>query len=278
MKKKLNIPFIISSIIFVCALIGFICYLFKTDKEEKALEKVAEKYSDKAEDLAESSEEGLRYYLIDGEAVQEGFKDLYISNSDVRAWVKIKDTPINYPVMYTPDDEEYYIHRGFDGNYSFGGCIFAGAGSDFDSPSDNIITYGHHMNNSSMYHDIDKYEDEEYYKKHKYITFNTIKQTGKYEVIAAFRTKIYPEDYEGFVYWKFINASNKEEFKEYVDNCKNLTPYNIPASAEFGDQLITLSTCAYHTYNGRFVVVAKRIEGKEIDYEKEPIKVIDTGK
>lgn len=276
MKKK-NIPFLLSFLLFITGVLCLILYLFRIKAEDEAFANIrgARKASEEKTEEKKDEDEGLNYYLISGEPVQEGLKDVYLKNRDVIGWIKIDGTPIDYPIMYTPDDIEYYIHRGFDKEYSFGGCIFAGEGTSIDRPSDNIITYGHHMIDKSMYHEIDRYEDEEYYKAHKYLTFDTLRQTGKYEVIASFRTQIYPEDYDGFVYWKFVNAKDENEFNDFIEGCKSLSSVGIPTTAEYGDQLLTLSTCAYHTHNGRFVVVAKRVEGDEIDLEKEPKGVIE---
>ncbi len=286
-KKKLNIPFLFFTFIFISGIVSMIVYFVLTHKEDKAFDKVrsllkeetvVDKENDKDnEENKENKEDSLKYYLIDGKIVQEEFKDLYIQNSDIIGWIKIDDTPVDYPVMYTPKDEEFYIHRDFEKNYSFGGCIFAGLGADIERPSDNIITYGHHMADASMYHDIDRYENEDYYKEHKYIRFDTLRQTGIYEVIAAYRTKVYAEEdnYTGFAYWKFVNAGSEKDYDNFIENSKSLTPYTIDTTASYGDQLLTLSTCAYHDMNGRFVVVAKRIEGKEVNTEKEPEKVIE---
>ena len=141
-----------------------------------------------------------------------------------------------------------------------------------------MIIYGHHMADSSMFHDLDRYEDESYYQEHKYIKFDTLTRTGTYEVIAAYRTEVHSdkENYKGFEYWKFINAGKEKDFNEYVSNCKARTPYKIDVTASYGDHLISLSTCAYHTTNGRFVVVAKQIDGKEIDLSEEPIDEIES--
>ncbi len=284
MRKKSNIPFLISACIFILSLIAMGAYFLTIKSEEKKLHIVRNKInaeaSEKEMNTEKGKEEGLDYYIIDGVAVQEKFKDLYISNNDFIGWIKIDGTPIDYPVMYTPNDEQFYLHRDFDKNYSFGGCIFTGLGSSIEGPSDNIITYGHHMIDSSMYHDIDKYEDEEYYKKHRYIKFDTLRQTGTYEVIAAYRTEVHSveEKYQGFEYWKFTKAKNEKDFEDFVNNSKALTPYTIDSTAKYGDHLLTLSTCAYHTTNGRFVVVAKRISGKEIDFEKKEIEEIRSEK
>ena len=61
-----------------------------------------------------------------------------------------------------------------------------------------------------------------------------------------------------FKYYDFINAKDKDEFDEYVSKVKSKTPYKIDTTAEYGDKLVTLSTCAYHASEGRYVVVAKR--------------------
>lgn len=227
-------------------------------------------------DKEDEEEQTLDYYLIDNKVVQVEFKDLYLANQDTVGWLKIDDTPVDYPVMYTPEDEEYYIHKDFDKNYSASGSIFIGSGADITRPSENMILYGHHMFNNTMFKPLDKYADEDYYKEHKYITFDTLRQTGTYEIIAAFRTKIYYSKEEGFMYYTYTDLQNKEDFDEYIANCNKIKLYDTDATAEYGDQLITLSTCAYHTYNGRFVVVAKRIDGLEVDTEKDPIEVIST--
>lgn len=275
-KKKVNIPFLISAFIFAGALICFVWYMFSIHLEDSGFESLREKLikTDEArEDKdGEEAEESLSYYLINGTVVQEEFKDLYLENNDIMGWIKIDDTKLDYPVMITPEEPEYYIHKNFSGEYSFDGTPFAGAGTDYKGPDNNMIIYGHHLVNNMMFSVIDDYESEDFYKQHKYITFDTLRQTGTYEVIGAFRSQVYGTSYKGFVYYTHLDMS-KEEFEDYVENVKNLTPYET-AAAEYGDQLITLSTCAYHTPNGRYVLVAKRIDGLEVDLDKEPIEVI----
>lgn len=277
-KKKVNIPFLISAFIFAGALICFVWYMFSIHLEDSGFESLREKLikTDEArEDKdGEEAEESLSYYLINGTVVQEEFKDLYLENNDIMGWIKIDDTKLDYPVMITPEEPEYYIHKNFSGEYSFDGTPFAGAGTDYKGPDNNMIIYGHHLVNNMMFSTLDDYESEEFYKQHRYITFDTLRQTGTYEVIGAFRTQVYPTSYTGFVFYNHLDMS-KDEFDDYVSNVKSLTPYKT-SSSEYGDQLITLSTCAYHTSNGRFVVVAKRIGGLEVDLDKEPIEVIKT--
>lgn len=272
-RKRYKVLFIISFVIFIFSLGALVWYLGLVKTEEKAFKEPRKLVPESGE--PRGKEEGLGYYLIDGVIVQEGLKNLYLENNDTIGWISIENTPIDYPVMQTSSDEQYYIHRGFDKEYSFAGCIFASSGSDIVKPSDNIILYGHHMISKSMFTPLDGYKEEDFLKKHKYITFNTLRQTGTYEVIAAFPTQIYASEEDGFMYYSHTYMDEKE-FGYYIDSCKELTPYNIEPTAVYGDELITLSTCAYHTSNGRFVVVAKRIDGKEVDLDKKPIEVIET--
>ena len=165
---------------------------------------------------------------------------------------------IDYPVMHHPTDNNYYLHRDFDKNWSDPGTIYVDTRCDIETPGDNLIIYGHNMKSGKMFASLFRFEKEEYYKKYKYIRFDTIHEKAIYEIIAAFRTEIYPEDYTGFKYYEYLNISNETSFNNYVENCRRLTPYET-SSAEYGDKLITLSTCAYHDENGRYVVVAKKV-------------------
>ncbi len=203
--------------------------------------------------------EEIKYIDFDGTLVQKKYARLYRQNNDFIGWIKIEDTDIDYPVMQSMYEEEYYIYRDFEKQSSSAGTLFADTSSDIVM-SDNILIYGHNMHTGKMFHDLLEYENEDFYKDHKTFTFNTIHGDGTYEVIAAFRTKIYEVDYTGFKYYQFFDASSEEEFMSYVKNCVSMTPYTIVNDVKYGDKLITLSTCAYHTTNGRFVVVAKKIE------------------
>ena len=89
------------------------------------------------------------------------------------------------------------------------------------------------------------------------IQFDTLTQHGEYEIIAVFKTVVYSP--EGFRYYDFVNAENAEAFDEYIAKCKELALYDTGVTAEYGDKLITLSTCEYSAQNGRLVVVAKKV-------------------
>ena len=178
-------------------------------------------------------------------------------NSDVVGWIKIENTNIDYPVMQNGD---YYLHRNIYKNYSSHGTPYLAEYCNIQY-SDNLIIYGHHMNDNSMFAQLDNYKKHSFYEDHKYIKFysyyncKTIEKT--YEVAIAFKTVVYSD--KGFKYYNYTNFSDVQELNDFIENCRKLEFYNTGIDINYGDKLITLSTCEYSQKNGRIVVVAKQI-------------------
>lgn len=267
MKKRWINVLMIICILVAAGCGGYLAYYYYTSaKSEGAVDKLRNSIVAENEDTFlkdKDSEKGPEMVEIDGVRVQKKFEELYRENSDFMGWLTIGDTHIDYPVMYTPsskDGGEYYIHRNFDGEYSAAGLPFIDCNCQLESPTDNVIIYGHNMNAGTMFHDLLKYEDQDFYEAHKTFTFDTIYGNGKYEVVAFFRGQILPEESKKFKYYEFVNAGSKEEFDQYVKNLKNMSIIDTGVEVSYGDKLITLSTCAYHVTDGRFVVVAKKVQ------------------
>lgn len=181
---------------------------------------------------------------------------IYAQNDDFAGWLSIDGTNINYPVMLTPDNPNYYLRRAFDETYSRYGVPYIQEDC-IPGQSDNIIIYGHHMDDGSMFADLCKYEDQEFYKTHSQIRFDTLESFGEYEIIAVFKTVVYTDD--GFPYYRFVSAQSETDFDAFIAQCKALALYDTGITAEYGDHLLTLSTCEYSRTNGRMVVVARQV-------------------
>ncbi len=230
-------------------------YVLNGIREQSALEQVGALRSDGREDL-----------VTDKGTVIGKYVDLYLKNKDLIGWVTVDDTKIDYPVMQTQDDPEFYLHRNFGKEYTDSGTPFLDAASDIFKPTSNFLVYGHHMKNGTMFKDLLKYDDVEFYRKHKNFKFDTIYKGGQgtYRVIAAGYSQIYPEDSDKFKYYQYAGMTTEERFNEYISGVKSLSVYDTGETAEYGDQLVTLSTCAYHTEDGRFFVVGKRTDAKQV--------------
>ena len=203
------------------------------------------------ESTSDTSGAGIPDAIIETEPVSE-YQVLFDYNPDFVGWIQIEDTVINYPVVQTPDRPEYYLHRDFDGEYNDRGCLFADALCDVDD-SDNLIIYGHHMNDGSMFAGLLNYEQRSFWESHWKIRFDTLTEHRTYEIFAVFRTTASVG--QGFPYHQFIHAENADDFDAYVADCKALSLYDTGIIPEYGDQLICLSTCEYTRENGRFVVM-----------------------
>lgn len=190
------------------------------------------------------------------------YKELWQENKDMWGWLTIEGTPIDYPVMYTPKDPEYYLHRGFDKGYAYSGCLFIGEGC---SPvGSHVIVYGHNMENGTMFSTLPYYWDPAYYEQHKTIRFDTVIQEGTFRVMAAFYSQAYQEEDEGsFRYHLYPSLDDPEVFAEYVQKAKESSLYDTGVTAEYGQRILTLSTCSYHISDGRFAVVAVEVPPEE---------------
>ena len=189
-------------------------------------------------------------------------KTLQEENSDIVGWLEIENTSINYPVLQGTDNE-YYMTHNYKKQKSKNGSIFLNKDYDWSIPSNNLLIYGHNLNNGTMFQELLKYSDKNFYINHPTIRFTTEKEDSEFEIISVFKSKVYYKtDTNVFRYYYFINPKTEAEYNNYVESAKNASLYNIDSTATYGDQLITLSTCSYHVKDGRFAVVAKKINAQ----------------
>ena len=186
------------------------------------------------------------------------YQTLYSLNKRLIGWVKIDDTYIDYPVLQTVNND-YYLNHNFDQEEDKNGSIFLDKDCSIYPRTTNLILYGHHMRSGRMFGQLNKYSSEKFYKEHKYIQFDTIYEKGTYEVMYVFRSKIYEESEIVFKYYQFTDAVSETEFESNMKQMADMSLYDTGVNAEYGDELLTLSTCDYYTSDGRFVVVAKKI-------------------
>ena len=180
-------------------------------------------------------------------------------NKTLTAAGENKNGNIDYPVMQTPADPNYYLKHDFERNYTDYGFPFMQADCDALAPSDNLIIYGHNMKDGSMFADLAKYRSKDFWQSHKTVWFDTALGSSAYEVFAVIHTTVQADAADAFPFYRFVDAASTEEFADYVSACKARALYDTGISAEYGDKLLTLSTCDNITDNGRLLVIAKRI-------------------
>ena len=187
------------------------------------------------------------------------YVDLYQMNEDFFGWIKIDDSKINYPVVQTVNEPEKYLRKDFNGEYSIPGTIFLDYRDDADS--DNLILYGHYMQNGTMFGDLTKYTNRDYLLDHQIIHFDTLYEERDYEVFSVFYDYVRNVDDQSFKYYNLIDIED-DEYNDIITILKDKSEVAVDVDIETGDQLLMLSTCSYYREDGRFVVVAHKIDKK----------------
>lgn len=184
----------------------------------------------------------------------EKYGVLYEQNNDFVGWIQIDGTNINYPVMQTPDNPDYYLKHSFENTWSDYGVPYLDEACVIGQ-SNNLVIYGHHMSNGSMFCDLELYSDPAFCMEHPVIRFDTLSSFGEYEVIAVFR---YNTNQETFRYDREVNM-DETRFSWFMEQVHARELFSTGKDASFGDQMLTLSTCEYTYKNGRLVVVARKV-------------------
>lgn len=234
-------------IVFVISIAVLLLHLYNTNKEKQDNQNILENIKiDTAEVTEERTEKMIQ------------LEELQKENEEIIGWLEIAETNINLPVCQAQDNS-YYLTHNYKKEKATSGALFLDKDFDLDKPSTNYLIYGHRNKNGTMFEDLMKYKDEQFFKSHPTIKFTTTKEDTEYQIIAVFFSRVYYKDEQNvFRYYQFVNAENETEYNEYISNCKKASIYDTGATAEYGEQLLTLSTCEYSQEDGRFAIVAKK--------------------
>lgn len=197
-----------------------------------------------------ADEELLKFRPTDGGEDNPTLKDLKKLNPDVKAWIQVSKTNIDYPVVQGQDDMEY-INKNVYGEFELSGAIFLSClnKDDFSDPYN--LVYGHNMKNGGMFADVADFTNKEYFETHQkgklYLTDATrkIRFFACMKVTAADAKIYHPDGYR------------KENLKDLLDYIQaNAVQYRDVNVAD-ENSLIALSTCSEAETNGRVVLIGK---------------------
>ena len=256
----------------ICVFIGSMTYLVKFKTDSIASEKNISNLQQQM-DQAEKDAESGNTVTIEGypEDYLPKFASFYEVNEDIKGWIKIPNTNVNFPVVQTTDND-YYHRLNFQKEYDYYGTPYIDYECDVKKPSTNIIIYGHNIKaDGQMFNDLTKYKNLDFYKQNPVVNFDSVYREGKYKIIGAFITNAQAEQDNGnlFNYVSFVNADTEEEFNAFIDEVRKRSIFDTTVDVEYGDELLTLSTCTYEFRpEARFAVVARRVrdgESEEVD-------------
>ena len=123
--------------------------------------KIDDDYGELAKTYTEEKEEKESYLQIN-------WDELLQRNKDVKAWIQIPNTNVNYPVLQG-ETNDTYIHSDIDHNELSAGSIFIASENEDPFNDFNTVIYGHNMKNGSMFNNIKSYTDQSFADGHPYV-------------------------------------------------------------------------------------------------------------
>ena len=252
-NRNIRIGIIAASMLFIISIIGISLHYINKNHNINLNKKLEQKYKH------HSSHTKNNHYPA--HMLSEFYK-LYDTNHDIKGWLSIPNTVINYPVVQATDND-YYLHNNFNKTADPYGSLFLDYRSNISPQSQNMIIYGHNMKDGQMLTSIVNYQQTDFYKTSPIITFNTIYGHYSWKVFAAFIANADPKD--GYVFNYLINNFPSDDtFNNFIKEVRARSLINTPSvDVVPGDNILTLSTCYYSSSNARFVVMARKVRPNE---------------
>lgn len=262
-KIQMGIVIGIFSAILITCLISVFSQLYTENKEKEEFRQLADIVTEETTETeiirkpnilkvgnfdVENRSEQPMYYTTDYQP--HSISELTSMNSDCFGWISITGTNINYPVMHTPDNSQKYLNKNFYGEYSLSGVPFLDSRCSTDSK--NLIIYGHHMNNGTMFADLCNYTNTSYRDEHKAVVLETKDGVSAYTVFSVLKVKSDDE------WYRFTSALTENRYNSMVEYAKEKSIYETGIAPKYGQQILTLSTCYGNNQNDRILVLAAR--------------------
>ena len=213
MKNYKSIICVVAAVCLLgtAAFCGFRIYHYyaEVDEQTEAFKEIAEMVEQAPTDETVPDDAPVS----EGEDVLAKYLELYLQNEDMVGWISIAGTTINYPVMQSRNNPNFYLKHNFEKEYSDLGTPYVQENCDI-AESDNLVIYGHHIKGGKMFGALEDYKSKSFYEEHKNIQFDTLTEQAEYEIVAVFKTVAYSS--EGFRYYDFVDAENEEDFNSDV--------------------------------------------------------------
>lgn len=227
------------------------------DELSKQADSTTEPVAEKTELGQVKEEENTEEKKTEDKMVNAWIKKLQKENADLVAWITIPGTNIDYPVMQTKEDNDYYLDHDFDKNQNAHGTPFLDVHCKVGE-SQNLIIYGHHMKDETMFQNLMLYKDADFCKENNIIEWKTLEESAKYKI--SYVLLITVEEAQDFPYDRCINLSHEEIYNAFLKRCEEYAIWSSKKKPKYMQELITLSTCEYSKGNGRLVVIGRKIE------------------
>lgn len=253
-RAKITFGMLIISVLFSTAVLGR--KLWIQEKEQVKFEALRDRISaEKEKCISEVLVLKQRNNETDGFASEKRaalpeYREIMKENPDFAGWVAIEGTRIDYPVMLTLKEPEYYLHRNFAGEYSYAGVPFS-VTNQIGGEGQDIFLYGHNMRNGTMFADLLNFREQNYWEKHRVIALDTLWEHREYEIFTAFYITEDAWNPGGLFYDDGVRKQSRDAFLRELSG-KGL--YQTGILPAYDNKLLFMVTCSYRENRERFVV------------------------
>lgn len=204
------------------------------------------------------------------------FKSLLDVNKDVKGWITIPDSDIDYVVLQSSqNDPEYYLNHNMFYKEDKAGSLFLDIKSSVEDQSKNIVIHGHNMTSTdNMFHRLLEYKTLDYYKERPVFQFDSIYEPGQWKIFSIFITNGSSKKEELFDYTR-SDFRNDSDFLNFIYQLRIRSLFNIDTiDVNEDDTIITLSTCSYEVKDYRTVIVARKLrDGESLDVDIDSVTI-----
>jgi len=278
-------------IIFTCAVcvVGVCTFLissyyldlYQSKKEYEAMQRrLEETLNNRGFSTPTYTEDSLTGEVLEYFEYNE-IADQYLSqNPDMVGYVRIRDTLVSYPVVQKKSKDinlnmnDYYLYRTFHQEKSRSGCIFMDYRNHFDEvynhrrvadDSDNLLIYGHNMNNQTMFGSLRNYYcNPSYYMQHPVVELYSLYNLYQYKIFAVLIVD--GEDFDSeyaFDLWNDMDFEDEATYYEFVNNAKKRTVISTDVDVKYGDPILSLYTCHGLHSNAKLILMCRRVRPGE---------------
>ncbi len=250
-NKKVILTVVITVLVLLIAGSGGYI-LFKNINNRQSSEKYDNLASSYAK-LSESSTSQTEGASSSAKPNPIDFSSLKKENPDIYSWINVSGTEVNYPVLQSSTNDNFYIDHGVDKEYSFAGAIYSQFCNHLDYSDRVTVLYGHNMADNSMFASLHSFEDEDFFKKNSEITVYTPDTQLDFTVVSAY---VFDDSHIMNCY----DFKKDEVYQNFLDGV--LHPHSISSNVRDGaklditDRILILSTCLNYG-EGRYLVVGK---------------------
>ena len=246
-KKKWKIVLCLGIVICIGCLGVFGWITYRNYRTQKELEAISSSDFTQRDGEEPDLPEGIRH----GDDID--FNELQKINDEIYAWIYIPDTKIDYPVAQNAEDDAHYLNYNYKNEPEFAGCIYTEKYNKKDFTDPNTVMYGHNMRNGSMFQNLHKFEDGDFFDKHKNVYVYTPDKIYTYTIFAAYK-------YDNRHLLKSFNFKDKEVFENYLKNVLStrqmISHIRKDQKVTADDRILTLSTCVGGEPDNRYLVQA----------------------